>query len=410
MHLSFLSVTDFRSYPNAELTLAPGVTTLVGLNGQGKTNLVEAAGYLATLGSHRVAADAPLVRAGAHQAILRGVVIRDGRETLIELEINTGRASGRNRARLNRSPASRPREVLGTLRTVLFAPEDLGLVKGDPSERRRFLDELLVARQPRWAAVRSEYDKVLRQRNALLKSAAPVLRRGVRRAHRSSTSLSTEPVDKDVDPTDSALRTLDVWNSHLATVGAQLLYARLRLMRDLTPYLSAAYDEVSAAHSDARIAYKSSVREEMSVAIAKGAVPEMQELHDELLASMDAVRVNEVERGVSLIGPHRDDVVLTLGELPAKGYASHGESWSFALGLRLAAYQLLRHDLGEDPVLILDDVFAELDSGRRERLATLIAGCEQVLITAAFPGDVPTSLSEAGTTFRVTLGEVVRAD
>ena len=410
MHLSFLSVTDFRSYPSAELALAPGVTTLVGLNGQGKTNLVEAAGYLATLGSHRVAADAPLVRAGAHQAILRGVVIRDGRETLIELEINTGRASGRNRARLNRSPASRPREVLGTLRTVLFAPEDLGLVKGDPSERRRFLDELLVARQPRWAAVRSEYDKVLRQRNALLKSAAPVLRRGVRRTHRSSTSLSTESVDKDVDDADSALRTLDVWNSHLATVGAQLLYARLRLMRDLTPYLSAAYDEVSAAHSDARIAYKSSVREEMSAAIAKGAVPEMQELHDELLASMEAVRVNEVERGVSLIGPHRDDVVLTLGELPAKGYASHGESWSFALGLRLAAYQLLRHDLGEDPVLILDDVFAELDSGRRERLATLIADCEQVLITAAFPGDVPTSLSETGTTFTVTLGEVVRAD
>ena len=410
MHLSFLSVTDFRSYPSAELVLAPGVTTLVGLNGQGKTNLVEAAGYLATLGSHRVAADAPLVRAGAHQAILRGVVIRDGRETLIELEINTGRASGRNRARLNRSPASRPREVLGTLRTVLFAPEDLGLVKGDPSERRRFLDELLVARQPRWAAVRSEYDKVLRQRNALLKSAAPVLRRGVRRTHRSSTSLSTESVDKDVDDADSALRTLDVWNSHLATVGAQLLYARLRLMRDLTPYLSAAYDEVSAAHSDARIAYKSSVREEMSAAIAKGAVPEMQELHDELLASMEAVRVNEVERGVSLIGPHRDDVVLTLGELPAKGYASHGESWSFALGLRLAAYQLLRHDLGEDPVLILDDVFAELDSGRRERLATLIADCEQVLITAAFPGDVPTSLSETGTTFTVTLGEVVRAD
>jgi len=410
MHLRHLSVIDFRSYPSAELPLAPGVTTLVGLNGQGKTNLIEAAGYLATLGSHRVAADAPLVRAGTQQAIIRGLVVRDGRETLVELEINTGRASGRNRARLNRSPASRPREVLGTLRTVLFAPEDLGLVKGDPSERRRFLDDLLVARQPRWAGVRSEYDKVLRQRNALLKSAAPILRRGVRRTHRSPTSLSTGSVDKDVDTTDSALHTLDVWNSHLATVGAQLLYARLRLMHDLSPYLTAAYDEVSAAHSDARITYKCSLREEMSVAIAAGAVPEMQELHDELLASLEAVRVNEIERGISLIGPHRDDVVLTLGELPAKGYASHGESWSFALGLRLAAYQLLRHDLGEDPVLILDDVFAELDSGRRERLATLIADCEQVLITAAFPGDVPTALSEAGTTYRVTLGEVVRAD
>jgi DNA replication and repair protein RecF len=410
VHLRHLSVTNFRSYPSADLPLTPGVTTLIGLNGQGKTNLIEAAGYLATLGSHRVAADAPLVRAGTQQAIIRGVVVRDGRETLIELEINTGRASGRNRARLNHSPASRPREVLGTLRTVLFAPEDLGLVKGDPAERRRFLDELLVARQPRWAGVRSEYDKVLKQRNALLKSAAPVLRRGIRRPQRSSPALSTEAVDKAGDSTDSALHTLDVWNSHLAQVGAQLLYARLRLMRDLAPYLTKAYDEVSAAQSDARIAYKSSLREEASAALAAGAVPEMKELHDELLASLEAVRVNEIERGISLVGPHRDDVVLTLGGLPAKGYASHGESWSYALGLRLAAYQLLRHDLGEDPVLILDDVFAELDSGRRERLATLIADCEQVLITAAFPGDVPAALSDFGTTYRVTLGQVVRAD
>jgi len=410
VYLSHLSVTDFRSYPSAELPLAPGVTTLIGLNGQGKTNLIEAVGYLATLGSHRVAADAPLVRAGTQQGIIRGVVVRDGRETLVELEINTGRGSARNRARVNRSPVSRPREVLGTLRTVLFAPEDLGLVKGDPSERRRFLDELLVARQPRWAGVRSDYDKVLKQRNALLKSAAPVLRRGVRGTHKSSTTLSTGPVDKVVDSTDSALHTLDVWNSQLAKVGAQLLYARLRVMRDLTPYLTKAYDEVSAANSDACIAYKSSLREEMSVAIAAGAVPEMQELHDEMLASLEAVRVNEIERGISLVGPHRDDVVLTLGQLPAKGYASHGESWSFALGLRLAAYQLLRHDLGDDPILILDDVFAELDSGRRERLATLIAECEQVLITAAFPGDVPGVLSDSGSTYRVTLGKVVRAD
>ena len=410
---------DFRSYESAELPLTPGITTLIGLNGQGKTNLVEAAGYLATLGSHRVASDAPLVRFGAQQAVIRGAVIRRGRETLIELEINGGRASGRNRARLNRSPVPRPREVLGTLRMVLFAPEDLALVKGDPAERRRFLDELLVARQPRWAGVRADYDRVLKQRNALLKSAAPVLRRGVRRIHKLSTtsppSLSTASVDndggdKDVDATESALHTLDVWNSHLARVGAQLLYARLRLIRDLGPYLTTAYDEVSAAASDARMAYRSSLREEMSAAIASGAVPEMDELHDELLASLEAVRVNEIERGISLVGPHRDDVVLTLGQLPAKGYASHGESWSFALGLRLAAYQLLRHDLGEDPVLILDDVFAELDSGRRERLAALIADCEQVLITAAVAGDVPAVLSDSGTTYRVTLGEVTRAD
>ncbi|NMM23612.1 MAG: DNA replication/repair protein RecF [Phycicoccus sp.] len=415
MHLRHLSVVDFRSYAEAELPLTPGVTTMIGLNGQGKTNLVEAVGYIATLGSHRVASDAPLVRFGAQQAIVRGAVIREGRETLVEIEINIGRANGsRNRARLNRSPVPQPREVLGTLRTVMFAPEDLALVKGDPSERRRFLDELLVARQPRWAGVRADYDKVLKQRNALLKSAAPALRKGVRRTRgfstMSSTGLSTPPVDDIVDDTDGALHTLDVWNTHLARVGAQLLYARLRLMRDLAPYLAAAYDEVSAVTSDARIAYRSSLREEASLNIARGAVPEMDELHDELLASLEAVRVNEIERGISLVGPHRDDVVLTLGKLPAKGYASHGESWSFALGLRLAAYQLLRHDLGEDPVLILDDVFAELDSGRRERLAGLVTDCEQVLITAAVPGDVPKVLSSSGTTYRVTLGQVVRAD
>jgi DNA replication and repair protein RecF len=416
VHLSSLSVVDFRSYASAELPLTPGVTTLIGLNGQGKTNLVEAAGYLATLGSHRVAADTPLVRFGAQQAIIRGAVVRDGRETLIELEINSGRAGSRNRARLNRSPVPRPREVLGNLRTVLFAPEDMALVKGDPAERRRFLDELLVARQPRWAGVRADYDKVLKQRNALLKSAAPVLRRGARRTHRlstpSSTSLSTVSVDKDVEATDSvsnALHTLDVWNGQLARVGAQLLYARLRLTRDLGPYLTSAYDQVSDTVADARIAYRSSVREEMSSAIATGTVPELDELHDELLASLEAVRVNEIERGISLVGPHRDDLVLTLGPLPAKGYASHGESWSLALGLRLAAYQLLRHDLGEDPVLILDDVFAELDSGRRERLAALIADCEQVLITAAVPDDVPSVLADSGTTYRVTMGQVTRA-
>ena len=394
MYVRHLSVSNFRSYEAAELPLGPGVTTLVGLNGQGKTNLVEAIGYLATLSSHRVASDQPLVRFGADQAVIRGVVVRDGRETLIELELNPGRA---NRARLGRSPLQRPREVLGTLRTVLFAPEDLALVKGDPSERRRFLDELLVSRQPRWAGVRSDYDKVLRQRNALLKSAAPVLRKGSRHRPRAGD----EPVD---DARASALHTLDIWNEHLASVGSQLLYARLRLLRDLGPYLSKAYNEVSAGQSDARVAYKSSLREDIAAAIAAGEVPEIESLHAEILAALEEARPREVERGVSLVGPHRDDVVLTLGELPAKGYASHGESWSFALGLKLAAYQLLRNDLGEDPVLILDDVFAELDSGRRERLAAMIGDCEQVLITAAVDADVPSSLS--GREYAVSLGEV----
>ncbi|HEY7723146.1 MAG TPA: DNA replication/repair protein RecF [Pedococcus sp.] len=394
MYVRHLTVANFRSYESAELPLGPGVTTLVGLNGQGKTNLVEALGYLATLSSHRVASDQPLVRFGTDQAVIRGVVVRDGRETLIELELNPGRA---NRARLGRSPMQRPREVLGTLRTVLFAPEDLALVKGDPSERRRFLDELLVSRQPRWAAVRSDYDKVLRQRNALLKSAAPVLRKGSRYRPRPGE----EPAD---DARASALHTLDIWNEHLAGVGSQLLYARLRLLRDLGPYLAKAYDEVSAGQSDAKLSYRSSLREEVAAAIAAGEVPELDTLRSEILAALEEVRGREVERGVSLVGPHRDDVLLTLGELPAKGYASHGESWSFALGLKLAAFQLLRHDLGEDPVLILDDVFAELDSGRRERLAAMIGDCEQVIVTAAVDEDVPSSL--AGRAYAVRLGEV----
>ncbi len=406
MYVRHLTLKDFRSYPSAELSLTPGVTTFVGLNGQGKTNLVEAVGYLATLGSHRVATDQPLVRFGAAQAIVRGAIMRDDRETMVELEITPGRA---NRARLGRAPVSRPRDVLGTVRTVLFAPEDLSLVKGDPSERRRFLDDLLVQRQPRWSGVRSDYDKILKQRNALLKSAAPVLRKGSRRG-----GPPPRP-PRDGDPPadearEAALHTLDVWNDHLATVGSQLLYARLRLLRDLVPDLADCYDAVSNASSNARATYRSSLHEELAARITDGAVPEVDELRTGLLETLEQVRPSEIERGISLVGPHRDDLVLSLGDLPAKGYASHGESWSFALGLKLAAYRLLRRDLGDDPVLVLDDVFAELDSGRRERLAALVAGCEQVLITAAVGADVPDVLRELGTTVRVELGQVVPAD
>ncbi|MCT1619110.1 DNA replication/repair protein RecF [Janibacter hoylei] len=398
MHVRHLSIGDFRSYPSAELALEPGVSTLVGLNGQGKTNLVEAIGYVASLSSHRVATDQPLVRFGADRAIVRCAVVRDGRESLVELEITPGKA---NRAKLNRSPLPRTRDVLGTLRTVLFAPEDLALVKGDPGERRRFLDDLLVQRQPRWAGVRSDYDKILKQRGALLKSAASLLggRRG--RGRRSAS------VPEGVDPREAAeeaVRTLDIWDDHLATVGSQLLYARLRLLRDLVPHLQEAYREVSANQSEATAVYRSSLHDAAAEAIAGGAVPEPDELRTMLLETLAERRSQEIERGVNLVGPHRDDLVLGLGEMPAKGYASHGESWSFALGLRLAAYHLLRHDLGDDPVLVLDDVFAELDSGRRERLAAMIADCEQVLITAAVPEDVPEGL--AGRTYAVSLGEV----
>jgi len=432
VHVRHLSLVDFRSYAVADLPLAPGVTTIMGLNGQGKTNLVEAIGYVATLGSHRVATDQPMVRFGAQQAVIRAAVVRQGRETLVELELTPGRA---NRARLNKSPLPRTRDVLGTLRTVLFAPEDLALVKGDPSVRRAFLDDLLVARQPRWSGVRSDYDRILKQRNALLKSAAPVLRAtGKRRYAVPRTSPTAPPtgpppattpdspdapdataartgIDPTIpdfdDPVVSALHTLDVWNHHLAEVGAQLLYARLRLLRDLAPFLRTAYREVSAGVSEAAVSYRASVREEAAAAIAAGEVPEIDALRTELLASFDAQRQAEIDRGITLVGPHRDDVILTLGPLPAKGYASHGESWSFALGLKLAAYQLLRRDLGEDPVLVLDDVFAELDVERRERLATLVADCEQVLVTAAVGADVPEALRTSGRTYAVTLGGVL---
>jgi DNA replication and repair protein RecF len=401
VRVTHLSVTDFRSYASAELDLDPGVTAFVGPNGQGKTNLVEAVGYLATLSSHRVATDQPLVRFGADRAVIRGVVVRDGRETLVELELNPGRA---NRARLNRAPMPRPREVLGTLRSVLFAPEDLALVKGDPAGRRAFLDDLLVQRQPRWSGVRSDYDKVLKQRSALLKSAAPVLRHGARRRTERFTAYG-EPVE---EVRASALHTLDVWDGQLARFGAQLLSGRLRLLSDLRPHLLEAYAAVSAGPSEARAVYRSSLREDASVTLATGEPQDLELLEKELVTSLAEVRDQEIERGVSLVGPHRDDLHLVLGDLPAKGYASHGESWSFALGLKLAAYQLLRADLGEDPVLVLDDVFAELDSGRRDRLAHLVEHVEQVLVTAAVEADVPAGLRERGTTYAVTLGEVSR--
>lgn len=395
MFVKHLSLADFRSYERAELTLGPGTSTLVGLNGQGKTNLVEAIGYLATLSSHRVATDAPLVRYGAQRAVVRGVVVRDGRESTIELEITPGKA---NRARLNRSALTRPRDVLGAVRTVLFAPEDLALVKGDPAERRRFLDQLLITRQPRWAAVRGDYDRILTQRNTLLKQAQPLLSPG-----RGKVRRRAEGVQEEAERA-SALHTLHVWNTQLADVAAPLLYARLRLVRDLRPLLQSAYCELSGGVSQAQLTYRASLRAPSVAEIEAGEVPAIEDLHAALLATLDEVAEQEVERGVTIVGPHRDDLVLSLGDLPAKGYASHGECWTFALALKLAAYQVLRHDLRDDPVLLLDDVFAELDTGRRERLAALVADCEQVLVTAAVAEDIPQALR--GPRYAVTLGSV----
>ena len=398
MHVSHLSLSDFRSYTSVELPLKPGVTAFVGPNGQGKTNLVEAIGYVATLSSHRVAQDAPLVRAGAERAVVRVAVDRDGRSTLVEIEITPGRA---NRARLNRSPVPRPREVLGSLRTVLFAPEDLALVKGEPDGRRRFLDDLLVLLAPRFAGVRADYDRVLKQRNALLKQAAPARSRGRRRA----------PQD-DVPGAGGATvdSTLDVWDSQLARLGGELLAARLFLLRRLAPYVAEAYKAVSDAAGDAVLGYRASVSDALGAAFtADDDLPGREALATLLAEQLLELRPKEIERGTSLVGPHRDDMVLDLGPLPAKGYASHGESWSYALALRLGSYELLRSDgtgstADREPVLILDDVFAELDSGRRARLAALVAGAEQVLVTAAVEADVPSEL--AGDRVQVRGGEV----
>jgi len=379
VYVTALGLLDFRSYQQAEVQLTPGVTAFVGPNGHGKTNLVEAIHYTATLGSHRVANDAPLVRAGATRAIVRtDIHCQYDRDVVVELEINPGRA---NRARVNRSPVPRPREVLGLLRTVLFAPEDLALVKGDPSERRRFLDELLTLRSPRMAGVRQDYDRVLKQRNSLLRSASMA-----RRQNRSGAA-------------EGQLRTLEVWDSHLARAGSDLLATRLELLESLRPLVSGSYDAVARGKGNARLEYKSSV-------VLEPGVTSREQLGEVLLEAVREKRPDELERGVSLVGPHRDDVVLGLGDLPAKGYASHGESWSFALALRLASYELLRADWGE-PVLILDDVFAELDTQRRDRLAELVAPAEQVLVTAAVAADVPLELS--GARFDVGDGTVRRA-
>ncbi|GAA4858071.1 DNA replication/repair protein RecF [Kitasatospora terrestris] len=376
MHVAHLSLADFRSYARVEVPLDPGVTAFVGPNGQGKTNLVEAVGYVATLGSHRVANDAPLVRLGAERAVIRTNVVQGGRTTLVELEITPGRA---NRARLNRSDNVRPRDVLGVLRTVLFAPEDLALVKGDPSERRRFLDELLTARAPRLAGVRSDYERVLKQRNALLKTAATARRAGG---------------GKGAD-----LSTLEVWDGHLARAGAELTAFRLQLVAALQPLVAQAYRQLAPEGGETALEYRSSFEGELPTS------REQAEL--QLLEALREVRGQEVARGLTLVGPHRDELVLKLGPLPAKGYASHGESWSFALALRLASYELLRSDGGE-PVLVLDDVFAELDARRRDRLAELVAGGEQVLVTAAVAEDVPKAL--AGARFGVSQGSVDRLD
>lgn len=362
-----LSLVDFRNYAVADVSLGPGANVFVGRNGQGKTNLAEAIAYLATLGSHRVSNDAPLVRDGAEAAIVRARLAHGERSVLLELQVNR---QGANKARIN-GAAVKTAELPRYAQVILFAPEDLQIVRGDPSARRRFADQLLVQRTPRLAGVLGDYDRVLKQRTALLKSARA---RGVR---------------------GDALSTLDVWDDKLVALGTEVIEARLSLARDLAAPVASAYTAIAGADHDPRLDWALSVR---------GGDPEDDEsidgesldsgsLAEQFRAALAARRPAELERGLTLVGPHRDDLVLRVRGLPVKGYASHGESWSVALALRLASAELLRAEsrLG-DPVLILDDVFAELDAGRRSRLADLVGGYEQVIVTSAVEEDVPDAL------------------
>jgi DNA replication and repair protein RecF len=364
LYVRYLRLHDFRSWDDVGVDLRPGVVVFVGRNGFGKTNLLEALNYLATLGSHRVSVDQPLIRVGAESATVAATVHNAGRELTAEIDIIAGRA---NRARINTAPCRRPRELLGILQSVLFAPEDLALVRGDPGGRRRFLDDLAVLRTPRIAAEKADYERVLRQRTALLKSATAAARRGGAEAA-------------------SVLSTLEVWDAQLARFGAELLAARLEVVAALRPHLVAAYAGLAPHSRPAGFGYRSSVPQ------ADGAGgSSVAELELGMLAELAVVRSREIERGVCLVGPHRDDLELMLGNEPAKGFASHGESWSYALALRLASLELLRAEGGE-PVLLLDDVFAELDAKRRAALAEVAAGTEQVIITAAVPEDLPSVL------------------
>ena len=375
MHVAHLQLIDFRSYPELDLALDAGVTTFVGRNGQGKTNLVEAVRYLSTLSSHRVASDAPLIRAGAERAVVGAKVDKGGRSLTLEVTIQPGKAKS---ARLGRANA-RPRDLVGILRTVVFAPEDLALVKGDPSVRRAFMDELCVALAPIHAGVLSDYERVLRQRTSLLKT-----------ARNARVDLST----------------LDIWDEKLAELGGRIVAARLAAVAALLPYAATAYQDVAPGSAPFSLNYSSA----LDTSAGDAAAPTIGAA---ILAQVSERRAQEIERGVCLVGPHRDDLDIAIGELPAKGYASHGESWSCALALRLASYDLLTADGGPDsdtdgePVLILDDVFAELDAGRRAALAARVTTASQVLITAAVAEDVPDAL--AGAVFEVAAGAVVRA-
>lgn len=369
MHIRSLELRDYRSWPELKVDLEPGITVFIGRNGFGKTNIVEAIGYLAHLSSHRVSSDAPLVRAHAENARVSAVAVNQGRELAAHLLIKPHAA---NQASLNRTKVRTPRELLGVVKTVLFAPEDLALVKGEPAERRRYLDDIIATRQPRMAGVKADYDKVLKQRNALLKTATIALRRGY-----------------GTEEGAAALSTLDTWDGQLARLGAEVMAARFALLNELGPKIHEAYTTIAPESRPAAVNYKTTIDHGLS----QFSEFDAGIIEATLLTELAAKRQREIERGSSLVGPHRDDVDLMLGDQPAKGFASHGETWSFALSLRIAEFNLLKSD-GTDPILILDDVFSELDAGRREKLVGIAQKVEQVLITAAVHDDLPENLKK----------------
>lgn len=373
MYLRELDLRDFRSWPELNLKLEPGVTVFAGRNGHGKTNIVEAVHYSSKLSSHRVSTDAPLINAAADNARVSATTVNEGRELTTHLLI---KPHGANQAQINRTRLKSARELLGVLRVVMFSPEDLRLVNGEPAERRKFLDDLAAQRTPRLGGARADYEKVLRQRNALLKHSNMALRRGY----------------GDEDGA-SALSTLDVWDGQLAALGAQVVAGRMELVDTLAEPVAEAYRSVAPESRPASIAYASTLEGAVRE-LAGGPSRDSAVLEAAMLAELGRRRKEEIDRGVTLVGPHRDDLALMLGDQPAKGYASHGETWSFALALHLAEYQLLAAG-GSDPVLILDDVFAELDAARRERLVHVAAGAEQVLVTAAVGDDLPGNLDDA---------------
>jgi DNA replication and repair protein RecF len=394
MHVRHLSVVDFRSWPSAELSLVPGPVALVGPNGQGKTNLLEAVHYLSTLGSHRASSDAALVRAGAERAVIRAAAVAQGagasssgtaRELRVEVEIVPGRT---NRAKLGNAALPRPRDILGALRTVLFAPEDLAVVAGDPAERRRYLDELAISRRPRLAAARADYERVLKQRATLLKTAG-LARHG---------------------PGEAQLGALDAWDAQLAGYGAEVLHARLVTLADLGPHVTTAWTQLAPGAAPIAAGYQTSLAALVPAVGDPELVPTADVLRDALAEQITRMRTAELERGVNLVGPHRDDIELRIGPLPARSHASHGESWTIALALRLASYELLRADElpGGSPILLLDDVFAHLDDERREQLALAAGKAEQAIVTAASASDVPGNLH--GLRLRVAAGQVVADD